>query len=265
MSFWTLPGKTRSERIMGNLREAHAGVLDAYSSFGISTGPVPIIVTSQETLQTIRYEESAKFDIPFHDAYINGMYVRPLDVIMSDSEMLYAGHDADRVLAHEYAHRLFDIVMLGRRRKGGNNQPPLLAGEVSSGAKQDTSLQDALDKYVEALEKAPQVRRTGAEKRRMEFNIYFEEMFAESTARFLTGRVEDHPWLACSRFHQGDMLGQDSQFSDALERALYKRFFDNMFTYGIRRVTAELPIIYGTTRWIFERRYRNLLSSTFHL
>ena len=102
---------------------------------------------------------------------------------------------------------------------------------------------------------------TESDRKRLEFDIYFEEMFAEAVALYLSGIINgDEDLIAYSRSQQGQRIKQDSQFISKLESLLHSAFFERLFSQGLRRVSSELPKMYNFARGMFEKDFRYGLS-----
>lgn len=247
-------------RFVEKVRNFHQRVLDAFGAFGINVGPVPIIRVTQDELKSIEALERYALDMAYNpEFYVRGIYSDLTDAILLDRSTWKWEKSVtiDHVLAHEYAHRLFRRFMSAVEKKEEDIKNPNLDRLTLPGAVEEVNPLEKLKRYVESLQMK---RRTVDDRRRLEFDIYFEEMFAESVALYLTGQVNgDRRWLDYSQTHQGVVLGQDRQFTRRLEEALYNTFFERLFSHGLRHVAIELPFLYQVARHTMEKRYQKSL------
>lgn len=253
-------------RLVRKVDGSHHRVLGSFGDFGINIGLVPIIGTTQNELQSIEALERYALDISYNPkSTIGGMYSGLYDAILLDRSTWRWGRPItiDHILTHEYAHRLYRKFMSAVEKKRRGYQTANLNIPALPGTTEETNPLEELKRYIETLKKE---RRTEDDRRRLEFNIYFEEMFAESVALYLTRQTNgDGRLLDYSRSNQGIVLGQDTQFTRKLEEVLYKIFFERLFSHGLRRVTIELPVSYQFARHSFEKRYqKSLPESTFN-
>ena len=247
-------------RLVRKVNDSHHRVLDSFGDFGINIGSVPVIGATQNELQSIEALERYALDISYSPgSTIKGMYSGLYNAILLNRSTWRLGRSItiDHVLTHEYAHRLYGKFMSAVEKKRRGYQTANLNILALPGTTEETNPLEELKRYIETLKKE---RRTEDDRRRLEFDIYFEEMFAESAALYLTRQTNgDGRLLNYSRSHQGVVLGQDTRFTRKLEEVLYKIFFERLFSHGLRRVTIELPVSYQFTRHSFEKRYQKSL------
>lgn len=248
-----------NRRLVKRGGNSHDRVLSTFESFRINIGPIPIIGTTQDEIKSVYALERYKLDVAYNPgSYIKGVYSHLSDAIFLDTGVLRWSRqrELDHVLTHEYAHRLYNryFQSLGRKREERNKiDRPALPGIT-----EEIDLLRVWQEYVESLKKE---RRTDDDKGRLEFDIYFEEMYAEAVALYLTGEVDgDTRWYDYSDFHKGVVLRRDRQFTEKLEKVLYRLFYERLFSHGLRRVSVELPLTYEITRHTFEKTFQKAIT-----
>jgi len=202
------------------------------------------------------------FDLYYDPAlYIEGMYALSEDVILLDrvaSEEYSNLPDLYRmeyIIAHEYAHRMYQLFM-DRIYCGKRKQPSVLNVPLLTGPKVQVNPLDEIKKWLETRIRD---KKTEDEKRLIEFDTYFEESFVVSVGLYQTKQMDDLEWIRRSAVYKGKILSKDEKFTETLEQAFYRLFFDRLFSHGLKQVTAELPVSYNILRRIFDKRYQKLL------
>jgi len=247
--------KFDERRIDERLSDSNQRVSDLFSIFGVNIETMPIIVASQRDLKLI--VDGGDKSSQNNGLRYGGLYSTLIDRILIDRETSRWGRQEtlDRILSHEYAHRIFkkiwslwekyEIIKLNRLRLGNSQegQTPL----------------DALKKFLESSEIESL---TEYETRRLEFNNYFEEMFAESVAIYLTDpkNIKER-WFNYSRLNQGFILSQDKEFTKQLEETLYYAFQTKLSEQGLVKVSMTMPFLYTFLSQKFKERYTRLISS----
>ena len=251
--------KRKERKLIEKLDGSHERALNSFASFNINIGPVPIVIAPQEDLRDLHNLKRYLLDLSYdRDTYIEGMYSGLNDMIFLDEDTCRReSARLDYVITHEYAHRLFRIFMKKIEERGRKQQNINLGIAALPGSTENINPFEELRRYVESLQKEG---RTKDERRRLEFEIYFDEMFAVSAGLYLTGQIGDEGWFRRSAIYAEDTLKEDGDFLGRLESTLYKAFFERMFSYGFRKVAIELPTSYQITRTAFEKRYQKALS-----
>ena len=233
-----------NKRLMRRVETANQNVLGYFTEFGIKIGPVPIVLSTQDELKATLALNMLHLDDVDPDIYVKGVYSSIHDLIMLDQRTTRWGwtETIEQVLTHEYAHRLFRKFMFTIYERSQYQSLDMLA------------LSGTVGKFDPLL--------TEADRRNLEFDIYFEEMFAESVALYLTKQAGgDGRWFDYSRTQKGTVLGRDREFTTKLEGVLYNVFFERLFSHGLRSVAVELPLSYHFARDAFDKEYKRLLSS----
>jgi hypothetical protein len=239
------------------LKISHERVLDSFESFGMNMGPVPMCITNQEILQDMKRFEWNRIGLGYgKDIDILGIYAYQPDIVLLDESFCNTSSSKkiSKTIAHEYGHRLshkiFDVVRRKvnrekRTEQSKINRIALPYNEISN------------KEIIAKRKEQPQIKLTESEKRVVEFDLYFDEMFAESVALYSMGFVDgDRMFLEYSRLQNGEVLSADKQFMERTEKLLHQAFFDRMFTHGLKRVALEMPIIYKVTRKTLSKNYQ---------
>jgi len=256
--------KEWDERILARrFDRAHERVLDSFGEFGIRIGPVPIHVVKQKELQSI-HAPSRDLTHMAHST-IAAMYAPFGDMILFGKShyriwsLLGGPLGIERILAHEYAHRLYSLIFAGfymtpqEKRTYQDGNVLLLALPVVT---EEIGPVEQLKKYVEnVIYQIP--GQTEDDKLKWKFNYYFNEMFAETVALYLAGPVNgDESWFTYAAYHREFVFGQDEQFAKTFEKTLHTVFFERMFSHGLKKVAIELPLSRRFAWPIFYRRWQ---------
>ena len=253
--------KSEEQKLIDKVNDSQNRVIDSFASFGINNGPVSITITNQDILKPLIALEKYYLDATYKsDDYISGIYVLSNDLIFLDKQTVEDSIPLKlaQILSHEYAHRLFSKFNIALRKR---NKTFDMKG-VSRIALPGTTIKEinTIEEFENYLKSLPKIKRTKKDKLRLEFDIYFEEMFAESVALYLTEQIDREDKLKnYSDSQKGELLCKDKQFINKLESALYQSFFERLFDLGLKKVTMMSIPLYNYLGHQLEKRYKEKL------
>ncbi len=247
--------------LIEKVNQAHSDVLYGYKASGINVNPLRIAEVPQDILQKLSDKKRENLGLPCpSEEYINGMYVQGDTDILLDKDFIKESNPIHlrHVIAHEYGHDLFARFFYNIKLNRIYGKPVLSRVFRLPSAQKNKNWIDEIRNKSNSLKKEI----TENEKKKIEFDEYFQEMFVDSAALYVNGIIDGEiRFFSYSKYRQGEILSQDKQFMENLEDKLYNIFYDRMFTKGLKQVVAELPFTYQFAREAFEKRNTKQLVS----
>jgi hypothetical protein len=232
-----------------------------FSELDLGLVPNSLLATSQDTLKYIDFcQRKRLLQTLTNPFYINGMYISSFNVILVDSFSFLALPDKkkDHILTHEYGHMYLNVFF---RALAMEEDVKNVAGYIPEPDEAPITFQDAFTDYLKTLK---DIRLTLDERRLLEFNIFFDEIFAESTAiYFNAASPTDSKLRDYAELQKQDMpiLSGDERYLSDLEGFLLSSIYEPMFTKGFSNVLNDAPGIYAYAVQQFDRRYAKLLKA----
>lgn len=264
--FWKKKESKKDQIDPYKLFDANIEAIKAFAGFGVNAGPVPIYIANQEQIQTMRAIDRVFIGLPEEKEtyWVDGVYDSKSDVITLDKEFYESENQKEvkKTLIHEYGHRvslkyfdrLEELFSPKKEQKIKENQKL-----ITSGRKEVEF--DPVKEINERLRNRDKDNLVEDEIRKYEFCVYFEEMFAESVALYLTKELNGESKLKnhCD-LYLGNVFGEDKKFVGKLEKFLTEAFYDRLFQKGLKHVILELSKTRNFTDRAFQKRYQKKLN-----
>lgn len=228
------------------LKKIHPEVINSFKNAQIKFKPISVIFANQKYLKSISFLERDKMDYDLRKSIsIEGLYSKTFNSILLDNNLVRFSSEQNikRVLAHEYAHMIYNQYNSEILKKYNENKSDNNFEKISMNDNSDTNneklLENLMKEYISNLTK---IKRTNSEKRDLEFFTYFEEMYAESVSQYLfPSKNSETELFEYSQLQKGEILSKDKYFFEKIQEITYRTIYDSFFEKSLKEVTIQMP------------------------